>query len=80
MDANRVLTGPGEEWITKYRAAIDAVPVRQSRWARFRAALQKARGILTNLRFREGALPSEVVARESAPASAAAHSQANGSD
>jgi len=47
MDVNRVLAGTAEEeWITKYRAAIDAVPVRQSPWVRFCAALRTSAGVV----------------------------------
>ncbi|HKH98948.1 MAG TPA: hypothetical protein VJ999_07560 [Candidatus Sulfotelmatobacter sp.] len=31
-----------EEWIAKYRAAIDAVPIEQSRWVKLRALLDDA--------------------------------------
>ena len=47
MNSQRTPAGiTDEEWIAKYRAALDRVPVPQSPWLRLRTALGKALKIL----------------------------------
>jgi hypothetical protein len=47
MNSQRTPAGiTDEEWIAKYRAALNAVPVQQSRWTKLRAAFEQARSIL----------------------------------
>jgi hypothetical protein len=47
MDTQRDPRGPAEEnWIEKYRAALDAIPVPQSRWDVVRESLEDVREIL----------------------------------
>jgi|HubBroStandDraft_6_1064221.scaffolds.fasta_scaffold93983_2 hypothetical protein len=47
MNSQRTPAGiTDEEWIAKYRAALNALPVQKSRWTKLRAAFDQARSIL----------------------------------